>query len=393
MKRNRPGRARRSDRPIYELMTGVFVEAAGCAGFSAAPNARYGPEDFARYFMRSAEGGKNVASVAEAHRYASREAKQKPDMPSGELPRLRTAGISAQEAVGSFNRFNGAAVAELRRNGLLKGRIDAAADFHNVKRYDKKPKEELIRGGDKESRTKAFCETYASIHCVVAGQRIILGMLPYMPGQTHAEALAGLLGICAGHGLRIGVLTLDRGFYSTAVVSCLQKADLRWIMPCPNTPHVKDALSEFDSGDREKVSRATITRTAKDEREYDMKIVERRAKRKKKEDEEYEPWEKYIAFATNDPGMDVAEYGKRWGAETGYRQIEDIRAKTRSSRHGPRVFYMALTMMLFNMWIVIDALHRLACAVQGPEPEPVIPLRSALAAMPFFLQSGPGPPG
>ena len=38
-----------------------------------------------------------------------------------------------------------------------------------------------------------------------------------------------------------------------------------------------------------------------------------------------------------------------------------------------------------------DALHRLACAAQGPEP--VIPLRSALTAMPFFLQSGPGPPG
>lgn len=141
-------------------------------------------------------------------------------------------------------------------------------------------------------------------------------MLPYMPGQTHAEALAGLLEICAGHWLRIGVLTLDRGF-STAVVSCLQKADLKWIMPCTNTPHVKDALSEFDLGDREKVFRATITRTARDEREYDMIVVPRRAKRKKKEDEEYEPWEKYIAFATNDPGVDVAEYDKRWGGRDG----------------------------------------------------------------------------
>lgn len=31
----------------------------------------------------------------------------------------------------------------------------------------------------------------------------------------------------------MGVLTPDRGFYSTAVVSCLQQADLEWIMPCP----------------------------------------------------------------------------------------------------------------------------------------------------------------
>ena len=151
------------------MTTGMFVEEASCAGFSAAPNAKYGPEVFARCIMRDAEGGKNIAAVIEARRYAMREAKQKPDVPSGELLRLRTAGVSAQEAVGSFNRFNGAMVSELRRNGLLKGKMDMAADFHNVRRYDKKPKEELIRGGDKESRVKMFCETYATLFCVVAG--------------------------------------------------------------------------------------------------------------------------------------------------------------------------------------------------------------------------------
>ena len=195
--------------------------------------------------------------------HAAPVAKQKSDVPSGEWLRLCTAGGSVQEAVELLNRFVKEMVEELQRHGLLKGRIDMAVDFHCIKRYDEKPKEGLIRGGDKESRTRMFCETYATLSCVVAGQRLVVGMLPYVPGQTHAEALAGLLEICAGHGLRIGVLTLDRGF-STAVVSCLQKADLKWIMPCTNTPHVKDALSEFDSGDREKVSRATITRTAKD---------------------------------------------------------------------------------------------------------------------------------
>ncbi len=367
-----------------------FTWAVDCLGFSAAPNARYGPRDLARCVVRAAIGGKNVASVAEARRHAALIAKRQSDAPSGEWLRLRTAGVSAQEAVELLNRFVKELAAELRKHGLLKGRIDMAIDFHCIKRYDKKPGEELIRGGDKKSMTKAFYETYATIHCVVAGQRLVVGVIPYVPNQTHAEAVSKLLEICSGHGLRIGVLTLDRGFYSTAVISCLQKAGFKWIMPCPNTPHVKDALSEFAAGSHGEKSKATITRTAKDECEYDMIIVPRRARREKKEGEEYEPWEEYIAFATNDPELDVAEYAKRWGIETGYRQIEDVRAKTRSGRHGPRVLYMALTVMLFNVWIVIDALHRLACAVQGPEP--AIPLRSALMAMPFFLQSGPGPP-
>ena len=117
-------------------------------------------------------------------------------MPSGELLRLRTAGVSA-EAVEMLNRFVKEMVAELRRHGLLKGRIDVAIDFHCIERYDKKPKEELIRGGDKKSMTKAFYETYATLQCVVAGQRLVVGMIPYVPGQTHAEAVSKLLEICA----------------------------------------------------------------------------------------------------------------------------------------------------------------------------------------------------
>ena len=48
-------------------------------------------------------------------------------------------------------------------------------------------------------------------------------------------------------------------------------------MPCPNTSHVKDALSEFDAGHSGEKSKANATHTAKDECEYDMKIAPRMA--------------------------------------------------------------------------------------------------------------------
>ena len=264
-------------------MMGGFAEAVGRPGFSAAPNAKYGPRDVARYIVLAATGGKNVASVSEARRHAALAAKQRADVPSGEW--LRTAGVSA-EAVELLDLFVEELAAELRKRGLLKGRIDMAIDFHCIKRYDKKPKE-LIRGGDKKSMTKAFYETYATIQCVVAGQRLIVGMIPYMPNQTHAEAVSKLLEICAGHGLRIGVLTLDRGF-STAVISCLQKADLKWIMPCPNTPHGQGRV-----------------RVRHDHRAAQGQAQEKRGRIVR------DPWEKYIAFATSDPELDVAEYAKR----------------------------------------------------------------------------------
>ena len=178
----------------------------------------------------------------EARRYALKEAKEKRGAPSGERIRPRTAGVSAHEAIGLFNRFNGAVVAELRRNGLLAGKIDVASDFHNAKRHDKKPKPELIRGGDKKRETKAH-ETYAALRRVVA-------VLPYLPGRTRAKAVPGLLVMCAGHGVQTNRLAPDRGF--TGVLSLLQEPGIVCTMPCPDTPHVRN-VTESAHGRREKV--------------------------------------------------------------------------------------------------------------------------------------------
>ena len=91
-------------------------------------------------------------------------------------------------------------------------------------------------------------------------------------------------------------------------------------------------------------------------------VIAPRKNQSKNDGEQLEPWEKYIAFATSNPAIDVAEYSKRWGIETGYRQAKDARAKTRS--HGPRVMCWVMTIMLFNAWILADALHRLECSVR-----------------------------
>ena len=96
-----------------------------------------------------------------------------------------------------------------------------------------------MRGGDKKARTKEFYETYATVQCVAAGQRITLGMPPYAAGGAHAGSVAGLPGICSMHGLEVGLVLPDRGFYSTAVFSFLQGSGYRWLMPCPNSRHAR----------------------------------------------------------------------------------------------------------------------------------------------------------
>ena len=227
------------------------------------------------------------------------------------------------------------------------------------------------------------------MQCVVGGKRLVIGMLPHSPGDDHAGAVRKLLDACGRHGLKIGTITLDRGFYSEAVFRALKESGYRWLMPCPNSTYVKEALMDFDKGLRGRVSEAVITSSSR-ECGYDMVIVERKVRRRSRPGVHDPAWEKHIAFATNDPSIDVDLYSKRWGIETGYRQVEDMRARTRTRGHGPRVMCMALTMMLFNAWIVADALHRLECGIEGPAP--ATKLHSALTMMEVVLSQGPGPP-
>ena len=369
-----------------------FTEATLCTGVSTAPNAVYTHDDLARCVVEACVQSKNIFTVAESERsaqYPEKHARGGGLRPCGEWFRRAMSGCSVEQAIEQFDQFNGVLIPEMRTHGLLTGEIDLAMDYHNIERLDKKPGPDLVRGGDKDKRKKEFYETYATAQCVVAGQRLALGIAPYVPGDDHAGSVKSLLATVARHRLKVGVITLDRGFYSTDVFSTLQASEHRWLTPCPNSPYVKEAIMEYEAGKRGRVSKGVITQSSKKECEYDMIIVPRKNKRKEN-GKPLEPWEKYIAFATNDPTIDVEEYSKRWGIETGYRQAESARGKTRSKSHGPRVMCWAMTIMLFNAWIFVDAMHRLACEVYGTKPE--IEFHKALTAMSKMPCAGPGPP-
>ena len=48
-------------------------------------------------------------------------------------------------------------------------------------------------------------------------------------------------------------------------------------------------------------------------------------------------------------------YSKRWGIETGYRQIDnDFKAKTTSKNYCIRLFYFLFSVCLYNLWVLVN---------------------------------------
>ena len=79
-------------------------------------------------------------------------------------------------------------------------------------------------------------------------------------------------------------------------------------------------------------------------------------KRRRKDKPFDEPEGKFTAFATNTSWINVLKYGKRWDIETGFRMIENMRARTPSGSVDARVFYFLYSVMVFNLWVVANVI-------------------------------------
>ena len=99
-------------------------------------------------------------------------------------------------------------------------------------------------------------------------------------------------------------------------------------MPCIRTSKVKDSLHRFVTKTLGPISKSEMTNSDKATIQYHMIITEKKRVRKESERTKNAgaPEDRYIAFATNAPWMDVGEYSKRWTIETCYRLV-NARAK------------------------------------------------------------------
>ena len=126
---------------------------------------------------------------------------------------------------------------------------------------------------------------------------------------------------------------LDCEFFPTGAIRVSGDLGADYLIPCVNTANAVRAIEKFSRGARSAVSAFRIAKSKNDYVEYAMHVTGRRKKSGKKSKSKScveKPEEKCIAFATNRPDVDVKCYSERWMIETGFRMVENQRARTRS---------------------------------------------------------------
>jgi len=251
----------------------------------------------------------------------------------------------------------------LRRH-LGRARRTLAIDLH-LKPYHGQPQtdaDELVRGQAK-SGTSHF-HAYATAYLVLRGQRFTLALSYVRAGEKMDEVVRRLMRRCAALQVNIGLVLLDRGFWSVAVIRYLMAARYAFLMPViargkkagkPGGPSGTMAFQYWRKGGwsqytlKEAAKKGGKARSAK----VDIGVhVRNRAGRRGKHGKE----RLVYAFWGWQPSglLQMSEvYRARFGIETSYRQLNEAKARTCSRSPAVRLFLVGVALLLRNVWVYL----------------------------------------
>lgn len=268
---------------------------------------------------------------------------------------------------------------------------EVACDLHDVPYYGHqepqdpaRPQDDpdywICRGEARAGTTRFYrCATAYIMH---AGVRMNLAVRFVHPGDPITAVLQALLTRIQALGLTIRRLYLDKGFCSGPVLRYLQaQPDLAVIMAAPIRGK-KGGLRALCQGRASYRATHTFRSPANGEATVPVGIVRTFVQGRDKKWRAH--WLVYVLLNVPDePLRQVRKlYRRRFGIETGYRLMEQVRARTTTNQASVRFLIMGLALLLVNVWI---ALHWRFLRRRGPGPRRVAREQFTLERMARFL--------
>jgi hypothetical protein len=197
---------------------------------------------------------------------------------------------------------------------------------------------------------------YATAYVVHRGERFTVALLPVSRGAALAEVVKALLRQSSSVGIKPALLLLDRGFYAVDVIRYLHRARLPFLMPVKLTgrkvdhPKGPSGTRVFAAPKRSGWFEHTVVSGARAAR-VSICVACRNYRG---------PWRRHgrqaLVYAcwgvTGHSCAWVREtYRARFGIESSYRQMNQVRGRTSTRRPELRLLYVGLSLVLRNEWV------------------------------------------
>ncbi len=260
--------------------------------------------------------------------------------------------------------------------------VDVAIDLHDEPYYgepeDDDPESFVCRCQKREGTTR--CYSCATLCAIRTRQQVQLAVVFVRPTDRLVDLLKTLVKYVRSRGLRIGCLYADKEFATIPIMRhLLTETRLAAIIAVPQkgeTGGVK-ALCQGRSSYRTthmfaSKNYAKLTVPVGIVRVFNDHHGQRTG-----------DWLVFALIRVKLPLSRVREtYRGRFGIDTKYRCMEQVRARTTSKNPALRFFLMAIALVLVNVWI---ALQWTCCRLRGSGPRRIKAGLLTLALMAFFL--------
>lgn len=257
-------------------------------------------------------------------------------------------------------RLNEALTGDLPRR-LRRRAWRVAIDWHLVPYYGRpyRSRNEICRSQPKHG-TAQF-HTYATACVVEYGRRYTLALTWVRRHESMVTVLRRLWARIREIGLKIRYLLLDRAFFNVAVMQFLQQENLPFLMPVKfagRHPKKGRKLTGLRCLKRQSAGWYSHTmKKGKQEVTFSVCVGYRRY-RDRRTDKQKRQKLLFAAWRVHGTPTDIRErYRKRFGIETSYRQRRQGRIYTCTRNPHVRLFFVALSFMLRNVWVWIHQMR------------------------------------
>jgi len=231
--------------------------------------------------------------------------------------------------------------------------LEMALDFHDEPFYGHSAelRAYTVRGEARAGTT--YFWRIATLYVIWRGVRVTLALTYVLPKESRLSILQRLLQRRAELGFRPKVLYLDKGFCQGEIITYLQEADLPAVIACAiRGKPGQGGTRALCRGRQAYRTRYTFT----DGTSADLAVVPT-LKRNRKTGQSKRTWLVYVLVHLDWSARKAQQrYRRRFGIESSYRQLREVRAHTNSRNPALRFFYLALALLLVDIWVLLRCL-------------------------------------
>jgi Transposase DDE domain len=257
-----------------------------------------------------------------------------------------------------------------------------AVDFHDEPYYgrsDATDPENWVCRGDAQAGTTYFYRC-ATAYVMQRDVRLTLAVVFVKPGDDKVTLLTRLLTRVRAVGVRLRCLFADKGFCAIPVLRWLQAQRIPAIIAAPirgkqgGTRALCQGRASY---------RTTHTFQSAEHGELTVPVAVVRTYHRRRSGCRVGAWLLYVCLDVTDPPPRIRQrYRRRFGIESSYRLMEQVRARTTSPNAALRFVLIGVALLLINIWI---RLHWQFLRVPGQGPRRVARGAFRLERMMRFL--------